>query len=101
MVGYKYNTYELPDTGGYQLILGKGLFLINDFEYDTKAKDWMGWWYFKNFLEGGTLTVARPRNRGGNETFKGKAFVLMTALPKATLPYARWFRGMRRDNSDA
>ena len=82
-----FNTYERPDTGSYQLedLLGKELVLLNDFEYDTKAKEWMGWWYFKNFLEGGTLTVARPKNRGGNETFKGTAPVLMTAPQEVTL----------------
>ena len=47
-------TYERPDGGSYQLedLLDKELVLLNDFEYDASAKDWMPWQYFKNFLEG-------------------------------------------------
>ena len=46
---------------------------LNDFEYDAKAKDWMPWSYFKNFLEGGNVKVARAKNRGGNQLFEGTA----------------------------
>ena len=38
-------TYERPDSGNYQLetILDKELVLLNDFEYDASAKEWLGW----------------------------------------------------------
>ena len=80
-------TYERPDGGTYQLedLLGKELVMLNDFEYDAGAKDWMSWSYLKNFLDGGSIPVARPKNRGGNERFKGDAPVLMTAPKEVTL----------------
>ena len=65
----------MPDGGSYQLedILDKELVFLNDFEYDEAAKKWMAWSFFKRFLEGGELTVARPKNRGGNAIFKSDA----------------------------
>jgi hypothetical protein len=33
--------------------LDKELVLLNDFECDAGAKDWISWGYFKNFLEWG------------------------------------------------
>ena len=80
-------TNERPDGGSYQLedLLGKELVILNDFEYDASAKDWMSWGYLKNFLEGGSIPVARPKNRGGNELFSGTAPVLMTAPQEVTL----------------
>ena len=41
--------------------------------------------FFKNFLEGSSVKVARPRNRGGNEVFKGTAPVFLTAPKEVTL----------------
>ena len=80
-------TYERPDGGNYQLekILDKELVMLNDFEYDSSAKEWLGWGYFKNLLEGGSIPVGRPKNRGGDETWKSDAPVLMTAPQKVTL----------------
>jgi len=79
--------YERPDSGSHQLedLLDKEVVFLNDFEYDTKAKEWMTWWYFKNFLEGGEVPVARPKHRGSNTVFKGTAPVFMTAPRKVTL----------------
>jgi hypothetical protein len=82
-------TYERPDGGSYQLedILDKELVLLNDFEYDAEAKKWMPWFYFKNFLEGpcgGSIPVARPKNRGGNTVYKDSAPVLLTAPQEVT-----------------
>jgi len=76
-----YHCYERPEGGNYQLedLPGKELVFLNDFEYDTKAKDWMPWQYFKNFLEGGPVKVGRPKNRGGNVVFKSSAPVFLTA----------------------
>ena len=67
-----YYTYERPDGGSYQLeeLLDKEVVFLNDFEYDPAAKEWMPWSYLKNFLEGGAIKVARPKNRGGNVLFK-------------------------------
>ena len=87
--GFKeiFKVYERPDGGSYQLesLLGKEVVFLNDFEYDSAAKDWLSWSYLKNFLEGGTITVARPKNRGGNEEYKGTAPVFMTAPQVITL----------------
>ncbi len=82
-----FKTYERPDGGSYQLedLVGSELVFLNDFEYDAGAKDWMPWCYFKNFLEGGDIKVGRPKNRGGNTTFKGTAPVFMTAPQEVTL----------------
>ena len=82
-----FSTYERPDGGSYQLeeLLDKELVFLNDFEYDASARDWMPWFYFKNFLEGGSVTVARPKNRGGNKVFKDDAPVLMTAPQEVSL----------------
>ena len=82
-----YRTYVRPDGGSYQLeeLLEKELVYLNDFEYDVGAKEWMPWSYFKNFLEGEVVSVARPKNRGGNTTFKGTAPVFMTACKEVTL----------------
>lgn len=82
-------TYERPDGGSYQLedLLDKELVLLNDFEYDAEAKKWMPWSYFKNFLEGpcgGSIPVARPKNRGGNTLYKDTAPVLFTAPQEVT-----------------
>ena len=87
--GFKeiFSVYERPDGGTYQLeeLLGKELVFLNDFEYDTDAKAWMPWQYFKRFLEGGSIPVARPKNRGGNTNFTGSAPVLMTAPQEVKL----------------
>jgi hypothetical protein len=82
-------TYERPDGGSYQLedLLDKELVLLNDFEYDAEAKKWMPWQYFKNSLEGpcgGSIPVARPKNRGGNTLYKDTAPVLLTAPQEVT-----------------
>ena len=75
-----YNVYTIPDGGSYQLesILDKELVFLNDFEWDTK-ETWMRWSYFKDFLEGSAMTVARPKNRGGNVPFDRDLPVIGTA----------------------
>lgn len=80
-------TYQRPEGGTHQLeeLLGKELVLLNDFEYDEAAKAWMPWQYFKNFLEGCSVSVAVPKSRGGNQDFKGTAPVLLTAPQEVTL----------------
>ena len=82
-----YHTYDRPDGGSYQLedLLEKEAVFLNDFEYDTAAKDWMPWSFFKNFLEGQHVRVAKPKNRGGNVVFTGTAPVFMTAPKEVTL----------------
>ena len=82
-----YRTYTRPEGGSYQLedLLGSELVFLNDFEYNAEAKDWMPWDYFKNFLEGASVKVGCPKNRGGNQLFKGTAPVLMTAPEEVKL----------------
>ena len=82
-----FRVYERPEGGTHQLedLLDKEVVFLNDFEWDNKAKDWMPWQYFKNFLEGGELTVARPKTRGSNAQFKGTAPVFLTAPQAITL----------------
>ena len=89
-----FKTYEMPDGGSYQLeeILDKEMVFLNDFEYDDAAKKWMAWSYFKRFLEGGEIPVARPKNRGGNTTFQKDAPVFFTAPQEIQL-----WRGKRMD----
>lgn len=86
-LGEVYACYRRPDGGSYQLedLLGKEVVFLNDFEYDAGAKEWMPWSYFKNFLEGGVVTVARPKNRGGNVVFKATAPVFLTAPEEVKL----------------
>ena len=55
------------------------LVLLKDFEYDEDAKKWCNWAYFKRFLEGGALPVARPKTRGSNTLFTSDAPVFLTA----------------------
>ena len=57
---------------------------LNDFEYDTGAKDWMPWAYFKDFLEGSKVKVAVPKTGGGNQVFQGDAPVFLTAPGEVT-----------------
>ena len=80
-------TYERPDSGTHQLedLLDKEVVFLNDFEYDSSSKDWMAWWYLKGFLEGGDVTVSRPKNKGGNKQFTGDAPVFMTAPSEVKL----------------
>lgn len=82
-----YRTYTRPDGGSYQLedLLGAELVFLNDFEYDSGAKDWMPWFYFKNLLEGASVKVGCPKNKGGNQVFKGTAPVLLTAPEEVKL----------------
>ena len=72
-----YRTYVRPDGGTHQLeeLLGKELVFLNDFEYDAASKDWMPWAYLKDFLEGSPVKVAVPKQRGGNQVFKGSALL--------------------------
>ena len=65
-----FSAYTIPDGGAHQLeeILDKEIALLNDFEWDAK-EEWMRWSYFKDFLEGSGISVARPKNRGGNAIF--------------------------------
>ena len=89
-----YNTYSRPDGGTHQLeeLLGKELVFLNDFEYDDDAKKWCGWGYLKRFLEGERLSVARPKNKGGNEDFTSDAPVFFTAPQEIAL-----YRGKKKD----
>ena len=89
-----FKTYSRPDGGSYQLeeLLGKELVFLNDFEYDEDAKKWCPWGYFKRFLEGEALTVACPKNRGGNQNFISDAPVFITAPQEVAL-----YRGKKRD----
>ena len=43
------------------------------------------WSYLKNFLEGGSIPVARPKNRGGNQIFHSDAPVFITAPQEISL----------------
>ena len=63
-----FRAYTMPDGGSYQLedLLDAELMFLNDFEWDPKR---MAWSYFKDFLEGSRVQVARPKNRGGNQAF--------------------------------
>ena len=90
-----FKTYSRPDGGSYQLedLLGKELVFLNDFEYDEDAKKWCPWGYFKRFLEGEKLDVARPKNRGGNQPFNSDAPVFFTAPQTISL-----YRGKKRDD---
>ena len=90
-----FKTYTRPDGGSYQLeeLLGKEMLFLNDFEFDASAAKWMPWQYFKNFLEGEKVIVARPKNRGGNMEFKSDAPVFMTAPQDVAL-----YRGKLRDD---
>jgi hypothetical protein len=74
-----YRAYKQPDSGTHQLetVLDKEIMYLNDFEWEPK-ESWMRWAYFKNFLEGHTVEVARPKNRGGNVTLKKDLLVLGT-----------------------
>ena len=90
-----FKTYERPDGGSYQLedILDTELVFLNDFEYDEDAKKWLNWGYFKRLLEGGgSIPVARPKNRGGNVKWYSDAPVLMTAPQEIAL-----WRGKKMD----
>ena len=81
-----YKCYKRPDGGTHQLeeLLGKEAVFLNDFEFDTAAKSWMTWQYFKDFLEGGAVTVACPKTRGSNKVFEGDAPVFLTAPKEIT-----------------
>jgi hypothetical protein len=63
-----YKVYEVPDSGTHQLeaLLGREVVFLNEFEWDPA---WMQWPYLKRFFEGGSVPVARPKNRGGNVEF--------------------------------
>lgn len=84
-----FRCYQQPDGGNYQLasIMGKEVVFLNDFEWDGSEK-WMRWAYFKNFLEGGVLPVARPKNKGADTEFVTDAPVFGTAAKRVEL-YAR------------
>ena len=87
-------TYERPDSGSYQLelMIGKELVFLNDFEYDDDAKKFMSWGYFKRFLEGGSVPVGWPKNRGSDVVFDKDSPVLMTAPQKVS-----FWRGKKLD----
>jgi len=89
-----YKTYTRPDGGTHQLelLLGKELVFLNDFEFDEDAKKWMCWGFLKRFLEGGSVTVAVPKSKGTNQEFTADAPVFMTAPQEVAL-----YRGKRRD----
>ena len=79
--------YERPDSGSHQLedLLTAEVLFLNDFEYDSKAPDWMPWAFFKDFLEGSPVKVAVPKQRGGNTVFEGDAPVFLTSPNEITL----------------
>ena len=56
-------------------------------------KTWTRWAFFKNFLEGLPLPVARPKNRGGDTELKSDMPVIGTACGPIVL-YARQGRTM-------
>ena len=58
---------------------------LNDFEYDSKAHEWMPWSFFKDFLEGSAVKVAVPKHRGGNQVFRGDAPVFLTCRDEVVL----------------
>jgi hypothetical protein len=84
-----YRCYEQPDSGNYRLekMLEKELVFLNDFEWDQSGK-WCSWQYFKNFLEGGSLPIGRPKNRGGDVDFQLDSPVLGTC-PSPILLFSR------------
>ena len=61
--------------------------------YDGDTKKWMAWYYFRNFLEGEQVTVAMPKNRGGNKVFNSDAPVFLAAPQEIAL-----HRGKKRDD---
>jgi len=63
-----FRCYTQPDGGTHQLetLLGQELVYLNDFTWDEK---WLGWAYLKTFMGGDHVSVARPKNRGGNVEF--------------------------------
>ena len=77
------------------LLDGGEIMFLNDFEYNTVAKVWMGWSYFKRFLEGGSIPLGVPKTRGGNVEFKGKLLAFMTAPQEVAL-----HSGKRLDRSE-
>ncbi|CAK0903598.1 unnamed protein product [Prorocentrum cordatum] len=72
-----HDTYKRPDRGEFAF--------LSDFEYNTAAEAWMDWSYFKDFLEGETVNVGRPKNRGGDVMREGTAPILITAPDKIRL----------------
>ena len=82
-----YQVYERPEGGTHPRadLLGGEVGFLNDFEYDSEAPKWMPWSYFKDFLEGSSVKVAVPKQRGGNQLFKGNAPVFLTAAQEVTL----------------
>ena len=82
-----FQVYERPEGGSHQLadLLGSEVVFLNDFEYDSEAPKWMPWSYFKDFLEGSEVKVAVPKQKGGNQTFKGSAPVFLTAPQEVVL----------------
>ena len=55
----------------------------------------MQWQYLKHFLEGDSIPVARPKNRGGDTDFKSDAPVFLTAPQEVSL-----YRGKKRDENE-
>ena len=82
-----FEVYERPDGGSHQLedLLTAEVVFLNDFEYDSKAPEWMPWAFFKDFLEGSPVKVAVPKQRGGNTVFEGDAPVFLTAPSEVML----------------
>ena len=91
-----FEVYERPDSGSHQLedLLTAEIVFLNDFEYDSKAPEWMPWGFFKDFLEGSAVKVAVPKQRGGNAVFEGDAPVFLTCESEVTLKrYNREVKG--------
>ena len=66
-------------------LLGSEVVFLNDFDYDADAPKWMPWGYFKDFQEGSNVKVAVPKQRGGNQVFKGGAPVFAAAFHEVVL----------------
>jgi hypothetical protein len=73
-----YRVYEPPDSGSYPLeeILDKEIILFNDFTWD---ESFIKWPVLKRLLEGGSIPVARPKNRSNNVEFTLDSPVIGTA----------------------
>ncbi len=89
-----FRTFRRPDTGGYQLesLLGKEILFLNDYEYNESTQKLMDWSYLKDFLEGEPVTIAVPKNRGGDKEFTSDAPVFFTAPQEISL----WRKGTKQ-----
>ena len=73
-----YRAYRQPDKGSYplELLPEAEIVLLNDFTWDEA---FMSWSYMKNFMEGGSIPIAKPKNRGKDEVCEKDSPVVGTA----------------------